>query len=715
MAVSFRLTREDSPTSFFNSWIFSPSIILSAGLCLVTSKRPVGDACLRIKEELVCRCGSNPATPCREQRAPPSVSLFDFLQFLSFGVGAIIAMSFRLTVEYEPDRSPGDDTASFIMEISRMSKLSEISHSIYKHIESNLRQPEDQYALYWTENKMWLTADRPIGRLLRGVRSASVQYRRRLNPYKLRFLDASSKIVILDESQPVKDLVNSICKQLTLGHPEEVSLVVAVDYAITKHHPAVKQDIAKSPIIAGRKDLTLHTSLSDTSSSSLSPKARRKFVRPASADVTQPVSGSERPGSGKLRRKSQIVAISKKKQLSKKYQIRIDTPWLDPSKTLTEQEVSPQDELILMYRYYYHMDLEKESKETEMLYKQARAMFLAGEMMSSSELIPKFIALLCQITKGDFVSKEETQDILTKLKRLLVPPKYKPKNIAKDVSLYYKLLKGLSANDGKCWFIKLWSTCHLFGMEFFSCSNTEIKEKGLVGISKEKILFLHSNNKKKNKDWDMSSLTHWEQDEIGDIVTLFFGDERLKVQVQDYSSVLVDCLKGHQELRESFPPALYQLGQQEYQFSDAGSLSSEFKKYFNIAETKRGHKRAGSLTYSEVCFADKITENPLVSPEEEEVLQKEEMWENPAFENLDQLMEERFSFLDFDEDVTEEQPPGSDSPLDGIKLEVPPKVTIRTAGSTGGAPHHYPSPLLRASTSSTKQRTSSGSSSSDDS
>ena len=89
-------------------------------------------------------------------------------------------------------------------------------------------------------------------------------------------------------------------------------------------------------------------------------------------------------------------------------------------------------------------------------------------------------------------------------------------NIAKEVSLYYKLLRGLSglllqsltclmvivlyscmysfivhsfcaANDAKCWFIKLWSSSHLFGMEFFSCINTEIKEKGLVGISKEKV------------------------------------------------------------------------------------------------------------------------------------------------------------------------------------------------------------------------------------
>ena len=41
-------------------------------------------------------------------------------------------------------------------------------------------------------------------------------------------------------------------------------------------------------------------------------------------------------------------------------------------------------------------------------------------------------------------------------------------------------------------------------------------------------------------------------------------------------------------------------------------MSSEFRKYFSITEDKRGHKRAGSLTYSEVCFADKMNENLLV-------------------------------------------------------------------------------------------------------
>lgn len=51
-------------------------------------------------------------------------------------------------------------------------------------------------------------------------------------------------------------------------------------------------------------------------------------------------------------------AVSRR-QISKKHQIRLDTPWLDPNKTLAEQEVTENDELILMYRFYYHMELQR--------------------------------------------------------------------------------------------------------------------------------------------------------------------------------------------------------------------------------------------------------------------------------------------------------------------------------------------------------------------
>ena len=53
----------------------------------------------------------------------------------------------------------------------------------------------------------------------------------------------------------------------------------------------------------------------------------------------------------------QLIFI--RRQISRKHQIRLDTPWLDPGKTLAEQEVTESDELILMFRFYYHMELER--------------------------------------------------------------------------------------------------------------------------------------------------------------------------------------------------------------------------------------------------------------------------------------------------------------------------------------------------------------------
>ena len=38
-----------------------------------------------------------------------------------------------------------------------------------------------------------------------------------------------------------------------------------------------------------------------------------------------------------------------------------------------------------------------------------------------------------------------------------------------------------------CWFVKLWSSLELFGMEFLSCTNIETKENGLIGVSKDRV------------------------------------------------------------------------------------------------------------------------------------------------------------------------------------------------------------------------------------
>jgi hypothetical protein len=185
---------------------------------------------------------------------------------------------------------------------------------------------------------------------------------------------------------------------------------IIYEFVLITSHPAVNQEVSNqlSPAGAGsfHRD-ALHQSFDSRSSGSdigvpSSPRMRRS-QRPSSA--------GGRPGSGekfdKSKKKGSLQNHSKRKQLSRKYQIRIDTPWLDPTKTLREQDVTSDDDLILMYRYYYYMNyLQRDAKEVQLLYKQSRAMFLAGEMTCGQDEVPRFTALLCQITKGNFISKE---------------------------------------------------------------------------------------------------------------------------------------------------------------------------------------------------------------------------------------------------------------------------------------------------------------------
>lgn len=39
---------------------------------------------------------------------------------------------------------------------------------------------------------------------------------------------------------------------------------------------------------------------------------------------------------------------------------------------------------------------------------------------------------------------------------------------------------------------------HLFGTEFFSCTNADTKENGLVGISKQKVIIFHETTSDQN-------------------------------------------------------------------------------------------------------------------------------------------------------------------------------------------------------------------------
>lgn len=88
------------------------------------------------------------------------------------------------------------------------------------------------------------------------------------------------------------------------------------------------------------------------------------------------------------------------------------------------------------------------------------------------------------------------------MKSFIAPPKCKVKAIAKQIAAQHASLEGVSVADAKCWFIKLWSSLELFGMEFLSCTNIDTKDKGLIGVSKDKVSLLIAPDM--TEDYDMA-------------------------------------------------------------------------------------------------------------------------------------------------------------------------------------------------------------------
>lgn len=622
--------------------------------------------------------------------------------------------------------SDGTTPRQITLNVSRLMTCSDVIHEVWKEVKSDFKGHAEDYALYWPSLKLWLSPQQQLGRQIEN--NTVLELKTKKNFITLRFLDGSSKKMLVDTTQPIKELVRDLCCQLRTEYPEELSLVVAGDYGIPRQHSSKKpeSDQTRSPVVEGKLKMKIGTkdsaaSKEETPTLVLTPGMRRREIKtdtaPPSPHVkketkldagpqaspslkkkdfkiieTAPSPGLRRKGvepaplSPALRKKGlEPVPLSPalkkkeiptvvlppplppvmskkssdklKKQILKKYQIRLDTPWLDPNKTLSEQEVTAEDELILMYRFYYHRHFDSNSKNVELLYTQARAMYISGELLTSLDDMVQFTAILYQIAVGGG-SKHPTCTLeeLSRITHLIAPPICKIKHIAKQVAAYHSSLGNLPVQNAKCLFVKKWSSLELFGTEFLSFYNVDSKEKGLIGISKNKIVLLYVKNKK-NMERSFQSLIQWKHDPERHLVTLTFRNEdgtlqTLNLQLPEYSAVLVDCLEGHRELQMAVPDIC-----QEYQFDE--SVESTISEHNTTSTTTTPRHTSGSatilngLTYEEVYWARKM-DNLLLSEEERESLTGSS-WENPAFENMDQLMEERFSFLDYDETTQEDR------------------------------------------------------------
>ena len=489
-----------------------------------------------------------------------------------------------------------------------------------------------EYGLFDMFRSKWQSNGTEIRELLAGDSNPLVLFGRKLRVTSIRYLDSSMKTLLVDHSSSVRGVVADICSIVGMENSEEVGLIVAADYTTTSgHHPAtapLQQQDSDSPKKGGTlTSLSAAKKLASVTSATLSPAQKRRHI---SRTIGRAAADS--------RRAKRKEGRKKKKQISKKRQLRLDTPWLDLNLSLPEQDVVESDQLILMHRYFYNMQLESGSRRAELLFSQCKAKFLAGELFCSQEDCHRFSALLCQIFFGDFQSETHSESWLFSVRKSVLPPKFKAKTLSKSILLLYQSLRGIEFVQCQLIMLKLWSSMPLFGYEFFSGTNMDSKKKCLLGISKQCLLYSEQGESSFSRTLRLDALTSWDYEKTLDSLSLVFPSECLNVYLPDYSGIVADTVRSHMEHLRSCEDELFLASEFELP-PDLKSTYRSVASAFGIMSLGLGLPR--TISYQSLYDGN----NPLFTPEEIESVQ-ESAWENPAFHDMDQLLEERFNFLD---------------------------------------------------------------------
>ena len=484
-----------------------------------------------------------------------------------------------------------------------------------------------EYGLFDVFRGKWQPNGLELRQLLATDNNPLLVFGRKLRVTSIRYLDSSLKTVQIDHSNSVRGVLADICSIIGVENCEEVGLIVAADYTTTSgHHPAT---VPAQQVEAGGTLATLSAAkkLASVPSSSLSPAQKRRYI---SRTIGKAAADS--------RRAKRKESRKRKKQISKKRQLRLDTPWLDLNLSLPEQDVLEGDQLILMHRYFYNMQLESGSRRAELLFSQCKAKFLAGELFCSQEDCHRFSSLLCQILFRDFRAETHSESWLMGIRKSVLPSKFRPKPLFKSILLLYQCLRGFSPEECQLFMLKLWSSMPFFGYEFFSGTNLDSKKKCLLGVSKQYIMYSEQRETAFSRTWRLDALTSWEHERTQDSLSLMFPSECINVHLPDYSGIVADTIHSHLEHIRASEDDLF--------LSSHFLLPPDLGKAYRIVASAFGIKAPGMGLPKTISYQSLFEgNNPLFTPEEIESVQAT-TWENPAFHDMDQLVDERFNFLD---------------------------------------------------------------------
>jgi len=344
-----------------------------------------------------------------------------------------------------------------------------------KTTEANLGQPKD-YGLFLAGDDgagVWLENGRNLSYYL--LRNQDViEYRRKVRALKVRMLDGTVKTLMMDDSQPVSQLMTVICTKIGIMNHDEYSLVSEIE----------EEEIENKPNYG---TLTLR---------------KRKDGDKGERDM-------------------------KMEQMKKKLRTDDEINWVDHSKTLREQGID-ESEVLLLRRKYFFSDQNidhRDPVQLNLLYVQCRDAILDGTHPVTEKNGCEFAGIQCQIQFGDHVDQKHRAGFLD-LKEFLPQGYLKNKGIEKKIWAEHKKFDGKGELDAKVDYVSLARSLKTYGVTFFLVKE-KMKGKNklvmrLLGVTKDSVLRLDEKTKEILKTWPLTTVRRWAASP--NTFTLDFGD-----------------------------------------------------------------------------------------------------------------------------------------------------------------------------------------------
>ncbi|XP_043281171.1 talin-2 isoform X2 [Venturia canescens] len=379
---------------------------------------------------------------------------------------------------------------------------------------TNMGQPKD-YGLFLADEDIkkgvWLEPGRNLDYYI--LRNGDLlEYRRKLRTLRVRMLDGTLKTLLVDDSQPVANLMVVICTKIGITNHDEYSLV---------------------------------------------------------RDFFDEETENQKPGNFgtltlKRRKEEKGERDAKMDQLRKKLKTDDEVNWIDPSKTLREQGID-ESETVLLRRKYFFSDQNIDSRDPvqlSLLYVQARDAILDGTHPVTQEKACTFAGIQCQIQFGDYKEDKHKPGFLD-LKEFLPQSYLKVKGIEKKVFAEHKKHVGLSELDAKVLYTKTARSLSTYGVTFFLVKEKMIGKNKLVprllGVTKDSVLRLDERTKEILKTWPLTTVRRWGASP--NTFTLDFGDysdQYYSVQTTEAEQILqliagyIDIILKKQKAKDHF-------------------------------------------------------------------------------------------------------------------------------------------------------------------